>query len=209
MRTPWRFVADLVSRKPRVSSADAPTPQPDEVKALEYRPIPEADDVGASRLEADQSSFVADAPATEPVPEFVPTTIDAVTIPEEGLDDSALRDENFEDRKIAPVDAEPTSAASENEATAPVVITLGEDPKPQQRPSKLVRRRAQTAQASEQPVEATPIIAVPVQQLASPKTFFEEMAELDNEVAALRTELARKLAMQNTQLRKMLDRFER
>jgi len=43
---------------------------------------------------------------------------------------------------------------------------------------------------------------------ADPKSFMDEMADLDAEVDALRRQLARKLVEQNAQLRKMLARFD-
>ncbi|NRP90453.1 hypothetical protein GFPCMMHI_06380 [Ensifer adhaerens] len=43
---------------------------------------------------------------------------------------------------------------------------------------------------------------------AAPKSFIDEMADLDAEVDALRRQLAEKLIEQNAQLRKMLARFD-
>jgi len=43
---------------------------------------------------------------------------------------------------------------------------------------------------------------------AGPKSFIDEMADLDAEVDALRRQLAEKLIEQNAQLRKMLARFD-
>ena len=69
-------------------------------------------------------------------------------------------------------------------------------------------RTKKSAQALEQhPVNVEPVVGAPV-RVAPSKTFTEEMAELDTEIALLRAQLSTKLAEQNTQLREMLARFD-
>ncbi|NOV21170.1 hypothetical protein E5S70_35070 [Ensifer adhaerens] len=49
----------------------------------------------------------------------------------------------------------------------------------------------------------------PGAQLSAREAFFEEVADLDDEIQQLRTLLAEKLHLQNLHLRKMLERFDR
>jgi hypothetical protein len=55
--------------------------------------------------------------------------------------------------------------------------------------------------ADEKPVSQTPV--------SSANPFFDEAASLDEDIKQLKDQLAQKLRLQNSQLRKMLERFER
>jgi hypothetical protein len=175
MRTPWRFVADLVSRRPKPHSQDESPAAAPKTIALEYKPAPEEKHPGPETTAVD----------------LVPATLVEETSP-------------------APhSDPEPATAVGE---TAPPI----EEDVP-------VSTRTKTAEALVKPVptrrkKVAPVVeaVVSVDQTgdvahavaAGPKSFIDEMADLDAEVDALRRQLAEKLIEQNAQLRKMLARFD-
>jgi hypothetical protein len=196
MKTPWRFVADLVSRKPKPKAA-AVAPK---AIALEYKPAPE-----------------------EEHPSIEPAAVDRSA--EAGSDahiEASLHDQNTASTGVepaAPVAAEAPAAAVDQEEPAPPFLI------PQQ-PDEEASAPPQT-EAAETLVKPDPARRGKVKPIAEPspsanqtaelvpsvvvgtKSFTDEMADLDAEVAALRRQLAKKLIEQNAQLRGMLARFDR
>jgi hypothetical protein len=185
MRTPWRFVADLVSRKPKPDSHDESPAVTPKTIALEYRP-----------------SLEEEHPDIEP----------------------AVPDRSAESDSEAQVDGgplEPDAGSSETETAAPVAAEVPADlaplqaeekspaPTPTEAAETLVKRPPARRKNINPAVE--PVVSVAQTDEvapAGPKSFADEMANLDAEVAALRRQLAKKLIEQNAQLRKMLARFD-
>lgn len=195
MRTPWRFVADLVSRKPKPETA-AVAPK---TIALEYNPVPE-----------------------EEHPRIEPAAVDRSA--EAGSDaqiEASLHDQNTGSTEVEPaalVAAEAPAAAvdqeepaplltpqqPEEEASAPTQTEAAETlVKPDPARRRNVKPIAKPSPSANQTDELAPSVVV------GPKSFTDEMADLDAEVDALRRQLAKKLMEQNAQLRRMLARFDR
>ena len=76
----------------------------------------------------------------------------------------------------------------------------------EQKPSKPRRQAKRAPRPASAPADDIPRAANAAPPAAL-RTFFEEMTDLDTEVAELRNQLAKKLVEQNAQLNKMLDRF--
>jgi hypothetical protein len=197
MRTPWRFVADLVSRKPKADHSGAPGSAPKEINALDYNPGDEPDrEIDSTPAQksggvgpAQEPETQATAPALVPEPatedtNVSPPEIDTATVIEEATSPSPA---------IASVETA-LAATADNAIDVAVKKTVQARNKPS----------APAPQASSDVPAVVEAPAAPV----GPKTFVEEMAALDLEVAALRRELAKKLRTQNAQLRRMIARFD-
>lgn len=199
MKTPWRFVADLVSRKPKThshgkASAAAPT-----TLALEYKPTsqenPDIETAADDAIPATRVEEISTTPLLEA--ESPPAIVGTAPSIEEGVPDASVA--------VAEPAARPTSPQQE-EVPSPAAQTF---PATAETPVKPVQaRRTKVEPITDllayegRPGEVAPAVA------AGPKSLTEEMADLDAEVDVLRRQLAVKLAEQNAQLRRMLARFE-
>jgi hypothetical protein len=173
MKTPWRFVADLVSRKPKPDSHDESPAVAPKTIALEYRPSLEEKHPGIEPAVPDhsaESDSAAQVVSNLPDPDTGSTDIETAT-------------------SVA------AEAPTKTEAAETLVMPA---PARQKKIKPMVEPVVFATQADEE----APAVA------AGPKSFTDEMADLDAEVAALRRQLARKLIEQNAQLRKMLARFD-
>ncbi len=203
MRTPWRFVADLVSRNPKVDTrgehpAAAREPialehQPERTDAhpeIEVHPVEQPTEIAAEeRLEAARQSNSASLEPVQISEEASAPAVDDVSVISADARDSAVIDATAEIEEIV--------AAQEE---APTVDVLAE---PVDIPQ--LKRRKTTRAFVQQP---TPSSQTEDNASAVPKSLMHEMADLDAEIDALRRQLVRKLSKQNAQLRKMLARFD-
>lgn len=98
-------------------------------------------------------------------------------------------------------DARPAEAADPALSDEPGPLA-GEAPKPSQTGEGATRKRRKLAKSAE------PVHAVALSSPAAP-TVSDDAISLDEEINVLRNQLARKLQLQNAQLRRMLQRFER
>jgi len=198
MRTPWRFVADLVSRKPKPDSHDESPAVAPKTIALEYRP-----------------SLEEEHPDIEPA---VPDR--SAEADSEAQVEANLRDPDTDSTDIeteTPVVAKAPAAPARNEEPAALPTSRQPDEKPPApmptRAAEIPVERAPARQRKIKPI-VEPVVSVAQTDevapavAAGPKSFADEMANLDVEVAALRRQLAKKLIEQNAQLRKMLARFD-
>jgi hypothetical protein len=196
MRTPWRFVADLVSRKPKEDSHDGATAAASEPLALEYKPDAEEAHPATEAPDAPLSAEPPAAPAAnlapEPPSDAEPASESAEAAPPIADEVSNTSGEVAE-TAAAPAPVEPVHVPIE-----PVEV----EGKPAPTRGKKIAPVTEPAAFEDQADEAGPALA------AGPKSILDEMAELDADVAALRRQLAKKLAEQNAQLRKMLARFD-
>ena len=178
MRTPWRFVADLVSRKPNAEVSDELHSDVTEATAIEQSPANETplQDVVAEAL--DPSSEV------------------------DTREDTALNSNKPVSNVAAEPAVEEAPSESNNAATVEEPVPLKTTVVTTQRGSRgLANGVVPAAKGALSTTSATANLSIP-------GTFIDEMAELDTEVEQLRRQLARKLIEQNAQLRRMLDRFE-
>jgi len=190
MKTPWRFVADLVSRKPKPHGHDVnPAVEPKTI-ALEYKPTPDEEQAGREATTVDSAA----APSSEAQAKARPLR--------SGADPTEA--------------ATPSAAAKAPSVSVDVKEPLSLATV--QRAGKTVRTRprAEGAGTLVKPAPGRRKKVEPIVELAAsigtaiapgPKPFTDEMIDLDAEVAALRRQLAKKLVEQNAQLRKMLARF--
>ena len=193
MRTPWRFVADLVSRKPKAGGNDEVLAVAPDTIALEYKPAIEEPQINKEATFAAQTAEQAEADVgdaeavlhSESEPAAGDVTETAPPIGEEAPELAAAPPVPVE-LVHAPIEAEeiPTKRAP----TRAKKIASGADP----------------VAFVEQAYEGGPEPAL----ASAPRSILDEMAELDAEIAELRRQLAKKLVEQNAQLRKMLARFE-
>ncbi|NTJ66366.1 hypothetical protein G6M50_26510 [Agrobacterium rhizogenes] len=191
-------MADLVSRKPKPHTHDdSPAVEPKAI-ALEYKTVPEEEQPGFGTTAIDRSA----EPGSEAQVEASPPELDT-NASEAGT--------------AAPVAAEALATAVSNEETATLATTQrAEQTSPAPPAAEAAETLGKPAPARRKKVEpiaeSTASIGAALKEppaaAAGPKSFTDEMADLDAEVAALRRQLAKKLIKQNAQLRKMLARFE-
>ncbi len=197
MRTPWRFVADLVSRKPKPDSHDESPAVAPKTIALEYSPAPEEQHPGIEPAAPDHSAVDSEAQVEANLrdPDIGSTGIEtaipvAAEAPAGQLGDeepaALLTPQQPEEKSPAPT---LTGAAETQVKRAPAR-------------RKKINPTVEPVVSTNQTDEDAPAVA------AGPKSFAEEMANLDAEVSALRRQLAKKLIEQNAQLRKMLAKFD-
>jgi hypothetical protein len=192
MRTPWRFVADLVSRKPKPDGhGENPAVAPKTI-ALEYKPVPEeettVDRAAEPGSEAEvEASVVEPDTGSEDTETAASVVADAPAASADGDGPAAL---------LTPLQAEQEAPASTPTEAAETLVKRA--PTRRNKIDPDVEPVVSTIQTD----EVTPAVA------AGPKSFTDEMADLDVEVDALRRQLAKKLIEQNAQLRKMLARFD-
>lgn len=187
MKTPWRFLADLTSRRRPAKPEESSTGRSAHAEASESdaKSAPAApSDAAASGAHVSDDRPPAALSKTEPV------------------HDAGAASE-------PPVDAEEVQAPALADAQAPHVepVKTGTRAKPQRKPPA---KRQGSAKRTQADVVAKSVAAAdhaPVPPSRDP--FFDEVASLDEEIRALRSELAQKLLRQNAQLKKMLERFDR
>ncbi|MBB3290501.1 MULTISPECIES: hypothetical protein [unclassified Rhizobium] len=193
MRTPWRFVADLVSRKPKPHSRDeSPTVEAKTI-ALEYKPVPEEGQSGIGATAVDGSE--AQVEASRPEPDTAMT--------EAGTAASIAAEAPV----VAVGDDEPASLTTAQRADKTSTASAGAEAVKGTTKGAPTRRKkvasiVEPVDSIGTALEEAPAVA------AGPRSFADEMADLDAEVATLRRQLATKLVEQNAQLRKMLARFD-
>lgn len=200
MKTPWRFVADLVSRKPKVDVTQEHRPDTTETPAIEYRPAVEEP---VEQVEAAFPGQVVEV-GQQHETEAQISTPDPISepIPQREQEDSTSAETSvsvvIDDTVSAPEPVERRNVALTDEKHEPFVAEVRQKSKTPKKP-----RPAVSNGTADSMVEA----AAPV-PAEKPKTIVEEMEALDAEVEVLRRQLSKKLTEQNAQLRKMLARFE-
>jgi len=202
MKTPWRFLADLVSRRQSAEPANKPSGI---AKALEYHPSQEGPDtsnlmegsLADSNIDGETDAAVKkinfeDLPAGENAPRLATDAASLLTSISEMAPEASQRVEStFAEAKEDTRDLndlEHQSAVNQSEKKA----------KGRGKPAPSTKAISPVSTASVVPVEAV---------REAPKTAFEEMMDLDREIGDLRKQLAQKLSAQNEQLKQMLKRF--
>ncbi|OOO28485.1 hypothetical protein CO674_20135 [Rhizobium hidalgonense] len=197
MRKPWRFVADLVSRKPKTHGHDESSAVAPKSIALEYKPVPEEEQPG---LDATAFDRAADRGSETQVEASRPQSD---TDPTEARTAASVEDAPA----VAVGDDEPANLATTGQAEGTSPAYPGTEAAKATTKAASTRRK-RVASITEPlgwigtALDEAPAIA------AGPRSLTDEMADLDAEVDALRRQLARKLVEQNAQLRKMLARFD-
>jgi hypothetical protein len=197
MKTPWKFLAPLMSRRPSAGAQESSIGKEADSKTLES--------------EAEHTSTL---PPGFTVPGSPPAHEEDVSV-DQG---SVAFDEAEEDVAQAlkpPIDAEEPQTAAPLEAghsgavANSLVRKSAASKKSQSKPQ--IKRREGGERANTHVAEQSAVAPTHHQGLqpSSPRDlFFDEMAMLDEEIKMLRTQLAQKLHLQNGQLKKMLERFD-
>ncbi|OWV81746.1 hypothetical protein ATY77_00385 [Rhizobium sp. R634] len=187
MKTPWRFLADLTSRRRPAKPEESSTGRSADAEASES----EAKSAPAVPSDAAASgAHVSDDRSP------------AISSETESVHDAGAASE-------PPVDAAEVQSPALADAQAPLfgAVKTGAGAKPQRKPPA---KRQGSPKRTQADVVAKSLAAsdrAPVAPSRDP--FFDDVARLDEEIRALRSELAQKLHRQNAQLKKMLERFDR
>ena len=198
MKTPWRFFADLVTRKA------SPPPVPDmpdqDIKALGYHP-PKQEIIPPATIEVTAQTTLAGSPGEiveASVVEVIQTNIEPT-------------------RSIDTLEGELAASVADSEE---VLAIAGLDREESVASPMTVQHEAEekSGLVREEGLQANPTIAATAASRSaveeggsrnSVQGISEAMLTLDAEIRQLRSELARKLVLQNDQIRKMLSRYDR
>jgi hypothetical protein len=191
MKTPWRFLSDLVSRKSEDRPAEQITKAP-AVVAIEHYPEEEVPPSSAVSVENPVDEGETNLAAQEV--EATETALAAPVVEGNAIEQSL---EPVEMDFAAEPEALPKEQVSEIDDAGDVALAT--TPK-----ATATKRRGKAAHAGGQiglPREQEP------DQSSVKKTAYDEMVELDQEILELRRLLSEKLIIQNAQLKTLLDRY--
>ncbi len=205
MKTPWRFLTDLVSRK-----SDVPDVSPaarDEIKAVNHvetsvTAVKEPED-GPSDRHGEESVAVAvetlpEELADQGAPDEIDTgsAIDMVPEDDNGAIAESPSEEQLDTGHVDVPDRIPS------EISADESVASGKE--------SYSKRKARAKSSNDGAGgERQAEVLEPVVSATSPeKSAFDELVALDTEISVLRAALAKKLSVQNEQLRRMLARYD-
>ena len=203
MKSPWRFVADLTSRR-------KPDRAPLQLPALTRENIVEGDKRELESTSAPAASAVTPIVASEETAEAVAATDDqplpaaAESIEERGETEPTSSPETPGEAEpsatMLPESETPSASESEPEGLVDAApLETGVKPAKRVKPGKGRTTAPPTMAAVDEPTAN--LLA------AQPLDFFGEASAVDAEIAELKVALAQKLKLQNAQLKKMLARF--
>ncbi|MFT2215451.1 hypothetical protein ACLJYM_27065 [Rhizobium giardinii] len=195
MRSPWKLIKDLASRR-KVEEASGPV---DEIvakpgpRAEEHRPDltlrAELEAAIESKSTVDENEASGQRESAGAAAELSTRVEQSDPLLAEPAESGALEGHD------QPLPATPVIQAAEGETGADV---LAEGPKKQRAKAPRARKNR-----GEQPV----VKKVAEEPPAVEKTFLDEATELDLEIKGLRSQLSTKLLEQNAHLRRMLERY--
>jgi len=201
MKSPWRFLADLTSRRKTQSSPLVPpaSDKPAEDQA--------GDQDGAQALSATKAASTDHSLGTSDVAAASPVTSSSVVRP--AVESSEVASHLPSERAVDIVEPEVAIERPDPDVVAIAPASPG-DMEALSTSSK--NRSKRIKPGSVQVVTQSPFKSNDDPQPASlpvqPLTFLQEVAALDEDIAALKATLALKLKLQNAQLKKMLERFD-
>ncbi|MGH0348832.1 hypothetical protein [Sinorhizobium meliloti] len=199
MKTPWKFLAQLASRRPSAKAQQTSIGNDTDSRAFET-------EVERSSALPPSSTVAAGSPAHD----------EDVSVDQESVaSDKAEGDDDVAQALKPPIDAEEAQTTARHEAdhsgaeASSLVPKSAASTKSQSKPRIKPRERGKrdSAQVAAQSAVA-PKHHQSLQPSSSRELFFHEVATLDEEIKVLRTQLAQKLQLQNLQLKKMLERFD-
>lgn len=200
MKTPWKFLAQLASRRRPTETRENSVGDDADTETSEN------DVRHASALSSDSTEVSArpdhnENPAVDPV---ATTTSDE---PESDLDvPQAISPPNDGEEVQRSRGHEISRPGADAHALVPEGKPSKKSPRTprSKRPERPKRTRADMVSAS----TAIPNSNQSAQSSSPRETFFDEVASLDEEIRQLRSQLAQKLHLQNVQLVRMLERFD-
>lgn len=199
MKTPWKFLARLTSRRPSAKTQQSSIGNIAESKAFES----EAEHTPALRLSL---RIAASPPAHD-----VEGSVDHGPM----ASDKTKGDDDVAQALKQPIDAEEAQTTARHDADHSVAEANSLTPKSAARTKShgksRVKRRKRGKSANGESTAQSAVVPKSDQSLqpsSSRDLFFHEAATLDEEIKMLRIHLAQKLQLQNGQLKKMLERFD-
>lgn len=196
-KSPWKFLVGLASRRRHTSAGEVSS-------------APTSD----SEISPDKETDLGVAGEGSPAPSAVPPDDQQTPALAEAPDSSAADDDLAGAAGVQSRDGEQHASALAGDTQIGSVTKIDTYPpvEPKAMPPKVPRRRGpgrgkNGGDLGTTRVDPDPVTAGPTVPADSP--FLEQMANLDEEVQLLRSHLTDKLRMQNEQLRRMLERFDR
>ncbi|WP_028054547.1 hypothetical protein [Sinorhizobium medicae] len=196
MKAPWKFLAQLTSRRPSAKAQESSLGNDADPKA-------HGGEVEHTSALPPNSTIAASPPARE---EDVSVDQGSVAF---GHSDKTKGDDVVSQALEPPIDAEEAQTLGPYEADhlgAEANLLV---------PQSAARTKLESKQRGQRgnfDVAKQPAVAPKYHQSlpssSSSDLFFDEVASLDEEIKILRIQLAQKLHLQNVQLKKMLERFE-
>lgn len=197
MKTPWRFLAGLVSRKLPITR-DKDT-SPTYLRALEYKPAEyevdtsSADEAPSPEIDKSVEELLGEKPSLV-VPEN-PGTIASSDLQMDELQSSAAYVDEIVELDVS---------QREDEISAPSGIRQRNEHRKAQ-PGHVKRVRAKPSAPLQQTASSR---TEQLEAITAEESGYNDMMKLDIEIQRLRSDLAPKLAAQNDLLRRMLRRYE-
>lgn len=197
MKSPWKFLAQLTSRRRAAETREGSVGDDADTEASEW------DARQTSTLASDSTEASSSNHEENPAVDLLATTTSSEVASDLGVIRAAspsVRDEQ------TPARHEVTRSGID----APVLV-----PESQSRKSPRTSRSKRPGSAKGTRTDMVSLRTAvadseqSVQSSSSQENFFDEVASLDEEIRVLRGELAQKLHLQNVQLEKMLERFAR
>lgn len=200
MKSPWKLLAQLTSRRRPAETREPSIADDTEVEASESdappTPAPSLGSADVSGRQDNDEAAAADLVAATTANEAgsIPDVPQAVVPP---VETEAVQ---------APVGEEADRSAADAQPLAPESRTPNKSKKTPRRKQSERAKRARTEKVAGSAAAASGAQGA---QPSSPQdSVFDEMARLDEEIGQLRSQLAKKLHLQNRQLIKMLERFD-
>ncbi|MDW9358433.1 hypothetical protein GOA74_24335 [Sinorhizobium meliloti] len=195
MKTPWKFLAQLASRRPSGKAQESSAGNDTKSQSLEHTSaLPPSPTLADSPLGRNEHVLVDQGPIAPIEPEGHNGVAQALEPPIDADEaQTTARDEADQ------LDAEANSLVPKSAAST----------KSHRKPR--IKRRERGKRANAHVAAQSAVVQKDhqsLQQSSSCGLFFHELATLDEEIKMLRTQLAQKLHLQNVQLKKMLERFE-
>ncbi|PDT50838.1 MULTISPECIES: hypothetical protein [Sinorhizobium] len=199
MKTPWKFLAQLTSRRPSAKAQQSSIGNSADSKAFES----EAEHTPALRL----SLRVAASP---------PAHDEEVSVDHASMaSDKAKGDDDVAQALKQAIDAEAAQTTARHQVdhsgaeANSLVPNSAASTKSHGKPRVKRRERGKNANGESTAQSAVaPKSHQSLQASSSRDLFFQQAATLDEEIKMLRIHLAHKLQLQNGQLKKMLERFD-
>lgn len=204
MRTPWRYLADLVSKKPTEAAASG-----ENISAIGYLPEPEESVVKDAQTVRDTETSKPTVEIHERI-EQSPQAEDVAVVADGEGDPSSSQEPVFANEEVEPpadtAEAGPGASAEAAELPASALVNLQDDASHSEAPIDQNEVETGGNRRAEKRATLTTVNEPVAVVVRSP---LDEMRELESEIQELRTKLSAKLSIQNEQLRKLIGRFDR
>ncbi|WP_026622802.1 hypothetical protein M728_005391 (plasmid) [Ensifer sp. WSM1721] len=199
MKTPWKFLAQLISRRPSAETQERSIGDDADSKAVESEVEHTSTVPPSSRIAANPSAHDEDVSVDQ-------GAVASDKAKGEGDVAQTLKQSNDaeEVQTTARHHADHSGAEANSLVSRSVASTKSQSKSRIKRRDR--RKRTNAHVAAQSAVATNDHQSLPPS--SSRDVFFHEVATLDEEIKMLRTQLAQKLHLQNVHLKKMLERFD-